>query len=226
VARLGGHSGSQTDLLTPWHAGRAEIPPFNYIPPLLGGKWISNVGWDAGDLPNLEKYATTLNKHKNPSCRSAVTESWESRNTTEPWPVLGDREAQQNPKRDVPSRSQSVGPEQVRRTLGPVAAFREKKLLFRSICFFVFSGPHKPGAVGAAAAFERFGRILSHRPTDQSKLPSAWHTREKTTGIRGIEPHPAQVAPTCVSAMLCRLGAPWGVSLVWQNMPRILGASV
>ena len=68
-------SGSQTDLLTPWHDGRAEIPPFHYMPQLLGGKGISHVGWDAGDLPNLEKYATTLNKHKNPSCRSAVTES-------------------------------------------------------------------------------------------------------------------------------------------------------
>ncbi|MFN9904485.1 MAG: hypothetical protein ACK55Z_38065, partial [bacterium] len=34
-------SGSQTDLLTPWHDGRAEIIPFQYMPPLLGeGKGI------------------------------------------------------------------------------------------------------------------------------------------------------------------------------------------
>jgi hypothetical protein len=29
--------------------------------PLLEGKGMSHVGWDTGDLPNLEKYATTLN---------------------------------------------------------------------------------------------------------------------------------------------------------------------
>jgi hypothetical protein len=31
-------SGSQTDLLTPWYDGRAEIIPFRYLPVLIGGK--------------------------------------------------------------------------------------------------------------------------------------------------------------------------------------------
>jgi hypothetical protein len=31
-------SGSQTDILTPWYDGRAEIIPFRYLPVLLGGK--------------------------------------------------------------------------------------------------------------------------------------------------------------------------------------------
>jgi len=45
-------SRSQTDLLTPWHDGRAEIIPFRYLPDLLGGKGTSHVGWDTGDLPS------------------------------------------------------------------------------------------------------------------------------------------------------------------------------
>jgi hypothetical protein len=37
-------SGSQTDLLTPWYDGRAEIIPFRYLPVLLGGKGTLQVG--------------------------------------------------------------------------------------------------------------------------------------------------------------------------------------
>jgi hypothetical protein len=37
-------SGSQTDLLTPLHDGRAEIIPFRYLPVLLGGQGTSHVG--------------------------------------------------------------------------------------------------------------------------------------------------------------------------------------
>jgi len=44
-------SRSQTDLLTPWHDGRAGIIPFRYLPVLLRGKGTSHVGWDTGDLP-------------------------------------------------------------------------------------------------------------------------------------------------------------------------------
>ena len=44
-------SGSQTDLLTPWYDGWAEVFPFRYLPVLLGGKGTSHVGWDTGDLP-------------------------------------------------------------------------------------------------------------------------------------------------------------------------------
>ena len=51
--RLGAKvSGSQNDLLTPWHDGRADIIPVRYLPVLLGGKSISHVGWDTGDLPS------------------------------------------------------------------------------------------------------------------------------------------------------------------------------
>jgi hypothetical protein len=45
-------SGSQTDLLTPWYDGWAEIIPFRYLPVLLGGRGTSYVGWDTGDLPS------------------------------------------------------------------------------------------------------------------------------------------------------------------------------
>jgi hypothetical protein len=45
-------SGSQTDLLTPWYDGPAEIVPFWYLPVLLGGKRMSHVGWGTGDLPS------------------------------------------------------------------------------------------------------------------------------------------------------------------------------
>ena len=45
-------SGSQTDLLTPWYDGRAEIIPFRYLPVLLGGKGTSHVEWGTGDLPS------------------------------------------------------------------------------------------------------------------------------------------------------------------------------
>jgi hypothetical protein len=45
-------SGSQTDLLTPWYDGWAEIIPFRYLPVLLGGKGTSHVGWDTDDLPS------------------------------------------------------------------------------------------------------------------------------------------------------------------------------
>jgi hypothetical protein len=38
-------SGSQTNLLTPWYDGRAEIIPFRYLPVLLGGNGMSHVGW-------------------------------------------------------------------------------------------------------------------------------------------------------------------------------------
>ncbi len=42
--RLGAKvSGSQNDLLTPWHDGRADIIPVRYLPVLLGGKLISHV---------------------------------------------------------------------------------------------------------------------------------------------------------------------------------------
>ena len=45
-------SGSQTDLLTPWYDGWAEIIPFRYLPVLLGGKGTSHLGWAMGDLPS------------------------------------------------------------------------------------------------------------------------------------------------------------------------------
>ena len=35
-------SGSQTNVLTPWYDGRAEIIPFRYLPALFGGKGISH----------------------------------------------------------------------------------------------------------------------------------------------------------------------------------------
>jgi hypothetical protein len=51
-------SGSQTDLLTPWYDGWAEIIPFRYLPVLLGGKGTSHVGWDTGDLPGKKLRAS------------------------------------------------------------------------------------------------------------------------------------------------------------------------
>ena len=36
--------GSTADPVAPWHSRRAEIIPFHYMPPLLGGKRISHVG--------------------------------------------------------------------------------------------------------------------------------------------------------------------------------------
>jgi hypothetical protein len=45
-------SRSQSDLLTAWYDGRAEIIPFWYMSVLLGGKGTSLVGWDTGDLPS------------------------------------------------------------------------------------------------------------------------------------------------------------------------------
>jgi hypothetical protein len=45
-------SGFPTDLRTPRHDGRAEIIPFQNMPALLGGKGISYVGLDTGDLPS------------------------------------------------------------------------------------------------------------------------------------------------------------------------------
>jgi hypothetical protein len=63
-------SGSQTDLLTPSHDGRAEIIPFRYMPVLLGGKGISHVGWDTGDLPSQgEKYGY---RNPRPRCPHVV----------------------------------------------------------------------------------------------------------------------------------------------------------
>jgi hypothetical protein len=38
------HKGAQTDLLTPWYNGWAEIIPFRYLPVLLEGKGTSHVG--------------------------------------------------------------------------------------------------------------------------------------------------------------------------------------
>jgi hypothetical protein len=47
--------GSQTDLLTPWYDGRAEIIPSRCLPVLLGGKGTSHVGWNTGDLTSQGK---------------------------------------------------------------------------------------------------------------------------------------------------------------------------
>jgi len=48
-------SGSQTDLVTPWYDGRAEIIPFQYLPVLLSGNGTSHAGWDTGDLSSQVK---------------------------------------------------------------------------------------------------------------------------------------------------------------------------
>jgi hypothetical protein len=50
---LGGGFGIPNRSPDPLGRKRAEIIP--HVPLLLGGKGISHVGWDAGDLPNLEK---------------------------------------------------------------------------------------------------------------------------------------------------------------------------
>ena len=55
ASALGKGSGSQIDLLTLWHDGRAEIIPFRYMPVLLGGKGISHVGWDERESVERER---------------------------------------------------------------------------------------------------------------------------------------------------------------------------
>jgi hypothetical protein len=60
-------SGSQTDLLTPWCDGWAEIIPFRYLPVLLGGKGTSHVGWDTGDLTSQGKKLRVSNPTR-PMC--------------------------------------------------------------------------------------------------------------------------------------------------------------
>jgi hypothetical protein len=60
-------SGSQTDLLTPWYDGWAEIIPLRYLPVLLGGKETSHVGWDTGDLLSQGKKLRASNPTR-PMC--------------------------------------------------------------------------------------------------------------------------------------------------------------
>ena len=62
-------SGSQTDLLTPWHDGRAEIIPFQHMLALLGGKGISHEGSETGDLPSHgEKLRISTPAQVGPAC--------------------------------------------------------------------------------------------------------------------------------------------------------------